>query len=98
MPLLQLNVRELVENREVEMENHVISWYSSTNAQGETGYFGQDKACLKYLHLPENLDDVHFDLNSSHPDDDYKLQKYDQTENISDVLSWVKEFGSKDNR
>lgn len=99
MPQLQLNLEELLEHREVKMENHVISWYSSAKAVGgKTGYSGQDESCLKYLHLPENLDDVHFDLNSSHPDDDYVLEKYDQTDNISVLLSWVKEFGNQDNR
>jgi len=72
---------------------------STTNAlQDGNGYSGQDESCLRYLHLPENLDDVHFDLNLSHPDEDFQLQKYDKTENISDMLSWVREFGNQDNR
>jgi hypothetical protein len=98
MPQLQLNLRKLLEHHEVKMENRVISWYSYTTALGEIGYTGQDESCLKYLHLPENLDAVHFDLNLSHPEDDYKLGELDQTENISDLLSWVKDFGNQDNR
>jgi len=98
MPQMQLSLTELLEHREVKMENHVISWFISTNALGEAGFFGQDESCLKYLHLPDRLNDVHFDLNASHPDDDYKLEKYDQSENISNLLYWVKEFGNQDNR
>jgi hypothetical protein len=99
MPQLQLRLEELLEHREVKLENRVISWYSTTNAlQDGNGYSGQDESCLRYLHLPENLDDVHFDLNLSHPDEDFQLQKYDKTENISDMLSWVREFGNQDNR
>jgi hypothetical protein len=100
MPQLHLNLGELLQHREVKMENlGVISWFAIKNAScGNTGYCGQDESCLRYLHLPKNLDDANFDLNLSHPDDDYMLEQYDQTENNSDLLSWIKDFGNKDNR
>jgi hypothetical protein len=99
MPQLKLNSRELMDHHEIEMEKNVISWYANKNASSsDSGYSGQDKSCLRYLHLPENLDDVHFDLNLSHPDDDYYLEKYDQTEIFDDLLSWIKDFGNQDSR
>jgi len=98
-PKLSLTFRELLEHREVQLENHVISWYSTTNTlEDNNGYSGQDKSCLRYLHLPKNLDKVHFDLNLSHPDDEYKQEELDQTDNINDLLSWIKDFGIKDDR
>jgi hypothetical protein len=82
----------------VQLEKRAISWYSTKSALWEDiGYSGQDESCLRYLHLPENLNDVRFDLNLSHPDDDYQLDKFGQTENISDLLSWIRDFGNQDN-
>lgn len=97
MPELQLSVQDLERRREVQVDKRVISWFGVQEAPlGGIGYSGQDESCLKYLHLPDNLDDVNFDLNLSHPDDDYKLQSYSQSENISNLLSWVKDCGSQD--
>jgi hypothetical protein len=100
MPQLHMKFGELLEHREIKIEKlNVISWYAMKNASfGESGYCGQDESCLRYLHLPENLENVNFDLNLSHPDDDYMLEAYDQTENISDLLTWIKDFGNKGNR
>lgn len=69
MPQLKLSL-ELLESSEVKIEKSAISWYGvkSEPSSGETVYCGQDVSCLRYLHLPENLKNVHFDLNLRHPD------------------------------
>lgn len=98
MPELQLRLKELLDHHEVQLEKRAISWYSTNGALwGDIGYSGQDESCLRYLHLPDNLDDVHIDLNLSHPADDYQLENFGQAENISDLLSWIKDFGNQDN-
>jgi hypothetical protein len=65
------------------------------------------RSCLRYLHLPENLDDVHFDLNMRHPDDEYKMFKEDITDKTvsqkrapkgEDLLLWIKDVGFEDKR
>jgi hypothetical protein len=89
MPQFQLSL-ELLESRDdVTMEKRAISWYGvKFSPLGEAVNCGKDESCLRYLHLPENLDNVRFDLNRSHPDDDYKQEEVDQTDKISDLLSW----------
>jgi hypothetical protein len=86
MPQLHLNLGELLQHREVKMEKFgVISWFAIKNAScGNTGYCGQEESCLRYLHLPADLNNM--------------LEQYDQTENNSNLLSWIKDFGNKDNR
>jgi hypothetical protein len=103
MPHLQLSL-ELLESSEVNMEKHAISWYGvKRDPSGENVYCGQDESCLRYLHLPENLDGVHFDLNMRHPDDEYKMFKEDKTVSQKrapkeDLLLWIKDVGFNDKR
>lgn len=95
---LTLTLGDLLEHREVQLEKRVISWYSYKDGSWDgDGYIGQDVSGLKYLHLPESLTRVQFDLNWSHPDDDFKLAEYAKIENIGGLLSWIKEFGNQDN-
>jgi hypothetical protein len=97
MPQLNLTLGELLVRREAHLEKRAISWYAVRDALWDgNGYSGQDESCLKYLHLPENLDHVHFDLNRSHPDDNHQLKEYARTENISDLLCWIQEFGNQE--
>lgn len=97
MPQLQLNLEELLEYPEIEIEKRVISWYSTRADDSGKTCIGQDESCLRYLHLPKDLDNVHFNLNCSHSDDDFQLHKYEESEDIRELLTWIKDFGNKDN-
>jgi hypothetical protein len=108
MPQLILSIELLESSSDVKLEKSAISWYGvkSLPSSGETIYCGQDVSCLRYLHLPENLDDVHFDLNIRHPDDEFKMYLDKEVEPdflkkrrvCEDLLFWIKEVGYQDKR
>jgi len=87
--------RELEDPRSaVQFEKRAVSWFGNKD-----GVIGQDESVLRYLHLPEKLDGVNLNLNRSHPEDDFSLEKYESKEDKKaiDMMSWIKDFGLRDN-
>ncbi|XP_059481078.1 uncharacterized protein LOC132199966 [Neocloeon triangulifer] len=83
-------------NEDLNFKTKAVSWYTTRNAlRCDVGFCGQDDSAVRYLHLPKS-GRVNFNLNRTHPDDDFKLDKYTENEDISDMLSWVQEIGSNE--
>jgi hypothetical protein len=66
----------------IEFTAKPISWYSNRNALRvlvalyvQSSYCGQDKSALLYLHLPQNLTNVKFNLSRTHPDDTSRFKR-----------------------
>jgi len=91
---------EELEDSSVRFEKCAVSWYASRNSvSSEVGYCGQDGSAFDHLQVPSGRHhNVNFNLNRSHPDDDFKLDRFEEPESIGDSLSWIKEFGGQDNR
>jgi len=84
---------------DAEFQKVAFSWHATRNAlTGAIEYCGQDETALRYLHLPKNLENVNFNLNLSHPDDDFKFSYYGGHDNFLDFFAWVKEFGQQNDK
>lgn len=69
-----------------KFEPKLIGWFTKDE---EGGFRGEDTNFLKYLHLPRNLSNVHFDLSHFNDDDQFNFPIY-EPENIDPLLYWIK--------
>lgn len=74
-----------------KMKTTLISWYTTkygNSGANQQGYCGQDESALLYIHLPDG-NEVDFNLNRTHPEDDFQQDKYGGNRGLTEMLAWI---------
>jgi hypothetical protein len=83
----------------LELALKPISWYSVRRRQSGYNYCEQDESALPYLHLPKNLTNLKFNLNRSHPDDNFEGEEFEEENEErcpkveQDLFMWIRDMG-----